>query len=113
MTLTPAFRAGVYPLLTRVPYTQHLRICVYHQSGQGMGVQFETVAYAAENSLTLIVDDIARQRRNGSQHSPIDQDLESWLNAFQRQSVPLIYSKQGQANLEAWLAEVELGAAAA
>lgn len=76
-----------------------------------MGVQFETIAYSAENSLTLIVDDIARQRRDGSLLSPINQDLESWLNAFQRQTLPLIYSKQGQANLEAWLAAVDLDSA--
>jgi hypothetical protein len=76
-----------------------------------MGVQFETIAYAAENSLTLIVDDIARQRRSGHMLPPIDQDLEAWLNAFQRQGQPLLYSKQGQANLEAWLQAVELDSA--
>lgn len=78
-----------------------------------MGVQFDTIAYSAENSLTLIVDDIARQRRAGQMLPPLDQDLEDWLNAFQRQAMPLIYTKQGQANLEAWLAAVELVSAAA
>ena len=76
-----------------------------------MGVQFETVAYSAESSLTLIVDDLARQRIVGPFAIPLEQDMESWLNAFQRQSMPLIYSPQGKANLEAWLAAVELDAA--
>jgi hypothetical protein len=70
-----------------------------------MGVQFEAVTYAADQSLTLIVDDIARHRRAGV--LAVAQDLESWLNAQQRQSTPLVGSAQGQANLEAWLAAVE------
>jgi hypothetical protein len=74
-------------------------------------VQADTVAYTAESSLTLIVDDLARQRIVGPLVIPLEQDLESWLNAFQRQSLPLIYSRQGQANLEAWLAAVENAAA--
>lgn len=78
-----------------------------------MGVQFETVAYAAESSLTLIVDDIARQRIAGPMVLSAEQDLESWLNAFQRQAMPLIYTKQGQENLEAWLAAVESDSAVA
>jgi hypothetical protein len=77
-----------------------------------MNVAFDTISYAAESSLTLIVDDIARQRiAGGPLVVPLEQDLESWLNAFQRQSLPLIYSKQGQANLEAWLAAVEADSA--
>jgi hypothetical protein len=74
-------------------------------------VQADMVAYSAESSLTLIVDDLARQRIIGPLAIPFEQDLESWLNAFQRQSLPLIYSRQGQANLEAWLAAVENDAA--
>jgi hypothetical protein len=72
-----------------------------------MGVQFETVAYSAENSLTLIVDDIARQRGTAQMLPPIDQDLEAWLNAFQRQGQALL-TPQGQENLEAWLQAVDL-----
>jgi hypothetical protein len=78
-----------------------------------MGVQFDTVAYAAESSLTLIVDDIARQRIAGAMAPQTEQDLESWLNAFQRQAMPLLYTKQGQDNLEAWLAAVESDSALA
>lgn len=74
-------------------------------------MQIDTVAYSTETSLTLIVDDLAKQRIVGPLAIPLEQDLESWLNAFQRQSLPLVYSRQGQANLEAWLAAVELDAA--
>jgi hypothetical protein len=74
-------------------------------------VQADTVAYSAESSLTHIVDDLSRQRTAGLPAIPSAQDLESWLNAFQRQSLPLIYSRQGQENLEAWLAAVENAAA--
>lgn len=74
-------------------------------------MQIDTVAYSTETSLTLIVDDLTKQRIVGPLAIPLEQDLESWLNAFQRQSLPLVYSRQGQANLEAWLAAVELDAA--
>jgi|GEM_PF-5395863 len=77
-----------------------------------MNIAFDAVSYAAESSLTLIVDDISRRRVAGGPLSvPLEQDLESWLNAFQRQSLPLIHSKQGLANLEAWLAAVETDSA--
>jgi len=73
-----------------------------------MGVQFEPITYSSENSLTLIVDDIVRQRRDGIVSTAEAQaDMESWLNALHRQAAPLIYSKSGHANLEAWLAAVE------
>ncbi len=73
-----------------------------------MGVLLERVTYASENSLTLIVDDIMRQHRNGfSAPAAAQGDMESWLNALQRQATPLISSKAGQADLEAWLDAVQ------
>ena len=73
-----------------------------------MGVLFDTITYASEVSLTLIVDDVARARRSGpieSVSGPMD--LSSWLNALQRQTAPLVHSKSSRANLEAWLDAVE------
>ena len=73
-----------------------------------MGAQFEQVTYSSEVSLTLIVDDITRQRRDAPFYpkaSPLD--LVSWLNALQRQSAPLVHSTTSREHLEAWLEEVD------
>ncbi len=71
-----------------------------------MGAQFEHVTYSPEVSLTLIVDDITRQRRDAPfKAGPLD--LMSWLNALQRQSAPLVHSQASRENLEAWLDMVE------
>ncbi len=71
-----------------------------------MGVQFERLTYASENSLTLIIDDLMRQRAQGPAKAAAV-DMESWLNALQRQSRPLLQSETGRASLEAWLDLVE------
>lgn len=75
-----------------------------------MGAQFEQLTYTSEVSLTLIVDDIARQRRDAASPSYADagpMDLSSWLNALQRQTAPLVHSQAARDNLEAWLDEVQ------
>ena len=75
-----------------------------------MGAQFgsHAASYAAEMSLTLIVDDIARANAGGLL-APIEGtlDLDNWLNALQQQSVPLVQSKALRANLDAWLEAVD------
>jgi hypothetical protein len=71
-----------------------------------MGAQFENVTYSPEISLTLVVDDIMR-RRSLKAVAAEPQDLMSWLNALQRQAVPLVQSGAARANLEAWLEAVD------
>ena len=73
-----------------------------------MGAQFEQITYSAEVSLTLLVDDITRQRRDAlftSEAGPAD--LSNWLNALQRQAAPLVHSKASREHLEAWLDAVQ------
>ena len=74
-----------------------------------MGAQFEQITYSSEVSLTLIVDDVARQRRELTRvveaAGPLD--LVSWLNALQRQSAPMVHSRASREHLEAWLDEVD------
>ncbi len=72
-----------------------------------MGIQFERVTYSPRHSLTLIVDDIARHRREAAQPTGAPIDLDAWVNALQRQSQPLIASKEGKAHLLAWLDAVD------
>lgn len=75
-----------------------------------MGAQFgsHAASHAAEMSLTLIVDDIARANAGGLL-APKEGtlDLDNWLNALQQQSVPLVQSKALRANLHAWLDAVD------
>jgi hypothetical protein len=73
-----------------------------------MGALVDQITYSSEVSLTLIVDDITRQRRDAPFYpkaSPLD--LVSWLNALQRQSAPLVHSTASREHLEAWLEEVD------
>jgi hypothetical protein len=75
-----------------------------------MGAQFGThaVSHAAEMSLTLIVDDIARANAGGLLAPKVGAlDLDNWLNVLQQQSVPLVQSKALRENLEAWLEAVD------
>jgi len=72
-----------------------------------MGVQFERVTYSPRHSLTLIVDDIARHRRDAAQRPGAPVDLDAWVNALHRQSQPLIASNEGKNNLLAWLDAVD------
>ena len=72
-----------------------------------MGVQFERVTYSPRHSLTLIVDDIARHRREAAHRPEAPIDLDAWVNALHRQAQPLIASQEGKDNLLAWLDAVE------
>lgn len=73
-----------------------------------MGVQFERLTQAPLQSLALIMGDIAEAwRLNSLPHKPSAQHIDDWLSALQEQSMPLIPSRAGQANLAAWLEAVE------
>jgi len=73
-----------------------------------MGAQFDRVTYSPEVSLTLIVDDIARQLRDAPSYAKAGpMDLMSWLNALQLQKAPLVQSSAARGHLEAWLDAVD------
>lgn len=63
-----------------------------------MGVQFDSITAAPDCSLTFIMGDLGRNARQAAQA-----DVEAWLNALSRQSVPIVASQSGRAQLEAWL----------
>jgi hypothetical protein len=65
------------------------------------------VMQASESSLTFVVEDLNARRHATVNAGNSGADLETWLNALQRQTKPIIASSQGRANLEAWLALVE------
>lgn len=67
-----------------------------------MGVQFDSITAAPDCSLTYIMGDLGSRAR----HDP-QTDVEAWLNALARQSVPIVASKSGRAQLEAWLDAVD------
>jgi hypothetical protein len=75
-----------------------------------MGAQFDHITYSSEVSLTLIVDDIARQRRSSTFQAAANaapMDIVGWLNALQRQSASLVHSRASREHLEAWLEAVD------
>jgi len=72
-----------------------------------MGLQFDRVAYSSDSSLTLLVDDFARERGPTPMALDASIDLQDWYNALLLQSAPLIHSTTGRANLEAWLEQVQ------
>lgn len=74
-----------------------------------MGLQFDRISYSSDSSLTLLIDDFMRQSRDEAVAAFDDDDLDmqDWFNALLRQSNPLIHTKAGRANLEAWLDQVE------
>ncbi len=65
--------------------------------------QIQPLVQAPESSLTFLVQDLQGQAQTRATAG----DLESWINALQRQGRPLIASSQGRADLEAWLALVD------
>ena len=70
-----------------------------------MGIQFDSITTAPDCSLTFILNDLlARGARNTAPQA----DLEAWLNALSRQAVPIVASKKGRAQLEAWLDAAEV-----
>lgn len=73
-----------------------------------MGHQFERLSYSSESSLTLLIDDLARERKSAFfKVSDTAPEMENWLNALLLQSAPLLHSKAGRENLEAWLEQAE------
>ena len=81
-----------------------------------MGIQFENVTTAPDSSLTWIMDDLAVRgqvpsRRDVPTAKALEAgDLEAWVNALLRQATPIVASRSGRAQLEAWLAAVDPGA---
>ncbi len=69
-----------------------------------MGIQFDSITAAPDCSLTFIVNDILER---GARPSAQAADMEGWLNALSRQNTPIVASKSGRAQLEAWLDAVE------
>lgn len=67
-----------------------------------MGIQFDSITAAPDCSLTFLMGDLGRGSRQAAQA-----DVEAWLNALSRQSVPIVASKSGRAQLEAWLDAVD------
>ncbi len=63
-----------------------------------MGVQFDSITAAPDCSLTFVMGDLGRSSRQAAQA-----EVEAWLNALARQSVPIVASQSGRAQLEAWL----------
>jgi hypothetical protein len=83
-----------------------------------MGIQFESVTTAPDSSLTWIMDDLTVRggqvpsRREVQTVKALEAgDLEAWVNALLRQATPIVASRSGRAQLEAWLAAVDPSAA--
>ena len=84
-----------------------------------MGLQFDSITTSSDSSLTWIVDDlVVRSGQPAARHAPQTTkaaleagDLEAWVNALLRQAAPIVASRSGRAQLEAWLAAVDPAAA--
>jgi hypothetical protein len=79
-----------------------------------MGIQFDSLTTASSSSLTWIVDDLLSRGAtpappHDAQAPGVQQpcDLEAWVNALLRQATPIVASRAGREQLEAWLAAVE------
>jgi hypothetical protein len=72
-----------------------------------MGAQIDQITSSFGSSLTHVIEDMQRQPLDGATQPVARTDeLQDWLNALQRQATPLIFSKSGRANLEAWLESI-------
>jgi hypothetical protein len=71
-----------------------------------MGFQFEQLTLSAERSLSFLMEDLARARREGVPTGSAD-DMTQWLNALQAWSAPIVTSAAGQRGLMHWLETVE------
>jgi len=69
-----------------------------------MGIQFEQITLSPHRSLSFIVDDVTRARRDSAFTPPAD--VEAWLNALHDWSNPLIHSVTGRQGIELWLEAV-------
>ncbi len=69
-----------------------------------MGHQFEQITLSPHRSLSFIVDDMTRARRDGLTYRPADWAmLEGWLNVLQDWSAPLVTSEAGRRGISRWL----------
>ncbi len=72
-----------------------------------MGHQFEQITLSPHRSLSFIVDDMNRARRDGLTYRQTDwATLEAWLNVLQDWSAPLVHSVAGRRGIERWLETV-------
>ena len=69
-----------------------------------MGIQFEQITLSPHRSLSFIVDDVTRARRDSAFTPPAD--VEAWLNVLQNWQAPLINSLSGRAGIQQWLEAV-------
>lgn len=69
-----------------------------------MGIQFEQITLSPHRSLSFIVDDVTRARRDSTFMPPAD--VEAWLNVLQNWQAPLINSLTGRQGIELWLEAV-------
>ncbi len=69
-----------------------------------MGIQFEQITLSPHRSLSFIVDDVTRARRDSAFTPP--SDVEAWLNVLHDWSNPLIHSVTGRQGIELWLEAV-------
>ena len=77
-----------------------------------MGHQFEQITLSPHRSLSFIVDDMTRARRDGLTYRQTDwATLESWLNVLEGWSAPFVQSLAGRRGIERWLETVAAGEA--
>jgi hypothetical protein len=67
-----------------------------------MGVQFEHLTLTPHQSLSFLVEDISRARRDGLFTTGSLDDMQAWLNVLQHWSAPLV-SETGRRSIERWL----------
>ena len=70
-----------------------------------MGIQFEQLTLSPQRSLSFIVDDVMRIRRESAFTPPAD--VEAWLNVLQNWQAPLLSSPAGRLGIEQWLEAVD------
>ena len=75
-----------------------------------MGIPFENLTLTPRRSLSFIVEDLNRARRDGLLSAGNFPDLEDWLNVLQQWSAPLT-TETGRLGIEQWLEAVESDAA--
>ena len=81
-----------------------LALSTSQNAGWAMGIQFEQITLSAHRSLSFIVDDVSRMRRESAFTPPAD--VEAWLNVLQNWQAPLLSSPGGRLGIEQWLEAV-------
>jgi hypothetical protein len=64
------------------------------------------VMQASDNSLTFLMEDLYARRQEGPENTKSSADVEAWINALHRQTVPIVGSSAGRTNIKEWLALV-------